>query len=365
MKQSVPDIQEKMVYGLAAMMFAVSWLQKLPDIVGFNLYSDLMSWYVDPTVVSMNAVMARFVAYPAFLIANNAYTYAVVTGLILLMALMASVFVLLKFLGMFELGRWRALLLVLSPSFLLFAYYNIDVLGVFLILAALYCAVRQKWTVSALFLGLAVATKLFPFIYIPFVWLVQRDWKQRAKYAVVALLAWLAVNLPFMLANLPDWLLFVSVQSQWGIENSWMIFVIPRMSPISHYLSYLLLALGIIHLLRQKMPLERAWFCATLVFMLASFKFPPQYFLYILPFTVVLGFTRLEPFILADVFNALIIVTWFTPWLNAGNPLEAYSPTQWISLERQLILLGVLVYLVHPITGKWLLEPLASDSSRL
>jgi len=363
MKQSAPDAPDKVIYGLAAMMFALSWLQKFPDIVGLTFYSDLVSWYYDPTVVSMNAVMARFVTYPAFVIAHNAQAYVVVTGLILFPGLMVSVFVLLKFLGMFGLGHWRALLFVLSPSFLLFAYYNIDVVGAFLILAALYFAVKQKWTVSAMFLGLAVATKLFPFIYIPFVWLVQRDWKQRTKYAVVAFLTWLALNLPFMITNLSDWFLFVSVQSQWGIENSWMIFVIPRMSPISHYLSYLLLALGIIHLLRQKMPLERAWFCTTLVFMLASFKFPPQYFLYILPFTVVLGFTRLEPFILADMLNALIIVTWFTPWLNAGSPFEAYSPTQWISLARELLLAAVLVYLVHPNILKWSLQPLLAEAS--
>ena len=362
MKQSVSDAPDKVVWGLAAMMFALSWLQKFPGIVGLTFYSDLVSWYYDPTVVSMNAVMARFVTYPAFLIARDAQTYVVVTGLILLTALVASVFVLLRFSGVFGLGRWRALLFVLSPSFLFFAYYNIDVVGVFLILAALYFAGRQKWTVSGMFLGLAVATKLFPFIYVPFVWLVQRDWKQRTRYAVIAFLTWLAVNLPFMIANLSDWFLFMSVQSQWGIENSWMIFVIPRMSPISHYLSYLLLALGIIHLLRQKMPLERAWFCATLVFTLTSFKFPPQYFLYILPFTVMLGFTRLEPFILADMLNALIIVTWFTPWLNAGNPLEAHSPTQWISLVRELILAAVLVYMVHPNILKWSLQPLHSEA---
>jgi len=361
-KQSVSDAPDKVVWGLAAMMFALSWLQKFPGIVGLTFYSDLVSWYYDPTVVSMNAVMARFVTYPAFLIAHDAQTYVIVTGLILFTALLASVFVLLRFLGMFGLGRWRALLFVLSPSFLFFAYYNVDVVGVFLILVALYFAGRQKWTVSAMFLGLAVATKLFPFIYVPFVWLVQRDWKQRTRYAVIAFLTWLALNLPFMIVNLSDWFLFVSVQSQWGIENSWMIFVIPRMSPISHYLSYLLLALGIIHLLRQKMPLERAWFCATLVFMLTGFKFPPQYFLYILPFTVMLGFTRLEPFVLADMLNALIIVTWFTPWLNAGNPLEAYSPTQWISLVRELILAVVLVYLVHPNVLKWSLQPLHSEA---
>ena len=364
MKEHAWGTTDRMVFGLMAAMFAVSLLQKFPTIVGLGFYSDLVSWYYDPTVVSMNAVMARFVTYPAFWIASDPVIYVLVTGAILLAALMVSTLVVLKLLRMFGLPCWRVLLFVLSPSFLFFAYYNIDLVGVLFIVTALYFALREKWTVSSICLGLAIATKLFPFIYIPFVWLAQRNWKQRITYALVAFVAWLAVNLPFMVSNPSDWLLFLNVQSQWGIEDSWMIFVMPRMSSFSHYLSYFLLAVGIVHIVRQRMSLERAWFAATLVFMLSSFKFPPQYFLYILPFTIILGFTSLEPLLVADILNALIIVTWFTPWLNAGNPLEAYSPTQWISLARELILLGVLAYLVHPITRKWLLEPLISGGSR-
>jgi hypothetical protein len=363
MKQPVANNTDRIVFSLMAMMFALSLLQKYPGIAGLSFYSDLVSWYYDRAVVSMNAVMARFVTYPAFSIANDPGGYVLVTGVILFAAVIASTFVLLKLLTMFGLPRWRALLFALSPSFLFFAYYNIDVVGVLFIVAALYFSLKKNWTASAVCLGLAVATKLFPFIYIPFVWVVQRDWKQRIKYALVAFLTWLAVNLPFMVTNLSDWLLFVKVQSEWGIENSWMIFIMPRMSPLSHYLSYFLLAIGIAHILRSRMPLERAWFAATLVFVLTGFKFPPQYFLYILPFTVILGFTRLEPLFASDMLNVLIIVTWFTPWLNAGDPLEAYSPTQWISLARELILLGTLAYIVHPITRKWLLEPLTSGHS--
>jgi len=364
MKESAADAPDKMIYGVVAMMLALSLLQKFPDIVGLNFYSDLVSWYHDPTLVSMNAVMARFVTYPAFLITNNPQIYVLVTGVILFAALMVSTFILFKLLGVFGLPRWRALLFALSPSFLFFGYYNIDIVGVLFIVAALYFALRENWTISAVSLGLAVATKVFPFIYVPFVWLAQRDWRQRTRYALMAFLTWLAVNLPFIVNNLSDWLLFVKVQSEWGIEDSWMIFVMPRMSPFSHYLSYFLLALGISHILRRRMALERAWFAATLIFMLSSFKFAPQYFLYILPFTVILGYTCLEPLFVADMLNALIIVTWFTPWLNAGNPLEAYSPTQWISLARELILLGVLAYLVHPTVPRWLLEPLIAGGSR-
>jgi hypothetical protein len=359
-KDLVADITDRMIFGLVAAMFAVSVLQKFPDVAGLGFYSDLVNvWYNDRAAVSANAVVTRFVTYPAFWIADNPQVYVLVTGVVLFAAVMVSTFILMKLLGRLGLARWRALLFALSPSFLFFAYYNIDVVAVLFIVAALYFAMRQNWTISGASLGLAVATKLFPFIYIPFVWSSQRNWKERIRYVLVAFLTWLAVNLPFMVANLSDWLTMVNVQGQWGIEDSWMIFVMPRMSPLSHYLFYILLALGIAHVLRHRMSLERAWFAATLVFMLTSFKFAPQYFLYILPFTAMLGFTSLEPLLVADMLNALIIATWFTPWLNAGNPLEAYSPTQWISLARELILLAVLGYVVHPNLLKWLSEPIA------
>jgi len=313
-------------------------------MIGFAFYSDLVYWYYNPVVISMNAVMARFVTYPGFLLAGgNVGGYVLVTGTILFFALMLSVVLLLKLLRLFGLQSWRALLLAMSPSFFFFAYCNIDMVGILFILGALYFALKQKWTVSAVSLGLAVATKVFPILYVPFVWLEQDSWKQRVKYAAMVALVWSAVNLPFMFANFQDWYLFVSVQGQWGLENSWMIFVMPQLSPASHYLSYLLISLGVIHILRrEKMPLERAWFAATLVFVLASFKFPPTYFLYLLPYVVILGCNSLE-FLVADILNALIIATWFTSWINGGDPLASSSPTQWISLVRQVILLGILM----------------------
>lgn len=360
-ESSAPD---KLIVSLIVAVFCISLLQKFPDVVGLAFYSDLVNWYYSPLVISMNAVMARFVTYPALMVAHNPQTYVIVTGLILLVALVLSVRILLKLLRDFGLQRWRALIFAISPSFIFFAYYNIDVVGILFILGALYFARRERWTVSAVSLGLAVATKVFPFIYIPFVWLVQRDWKQRIRYASVAFLVWLVINLPFVITNFSDWYLFVTVQGQWGIEDSWMIFVLPQMSEMSHYLSYLLLALGIIDILRRRMPLERAWFAATLVFVLTSFKFPPQYFLYLLPYVVILGFDRIEPFLVADMLNALIIVTWFTPWLNAGNPLAASSPTQWIGLARELLLLGVLVYVLRPGILKWSLQPVSFETAR-
>jgi hypothetical protein len=53
-------------------------------------------------------------------------------------------------------------------------------------------------------------------------------------------------------------------------------------------------------------------------------------------------------FYLAEVFNALIIVLWFTPQLNLGNPLVASSPVQAFSAIRQFIWLMLFLRVLYP-----------------
>jgi len=51
---------------------------------------------------------------------------------------------------------------------------------------------------------------------------------------------------------------------------------------------------------------------------------------------------------LAEIFNALIIVLWFTPQLNLGNPLVASSPVQAFSAIRQLIWFLFFLRVLYP-----------------
>ena len=50
----------------------------------------------------------------------------------------------------------------------------------------------------------------------------------------------------------------------------------------------------------------------------------------------------------AEIMNALIIVLWFTPQFNLGNPLVASSPVQWFAAGRQLIWLGLFIQILYP-----------------
>jgi phosphatidylglycerophosphate synthase len=70
--------------------------------------------------------------------------------------------------------------------------------------------------------------------------------------------------------------------------------------------------------------------------------------LMLLPFLVLMPLAPLWLFYLAEIFNALIIVLWFTPQLNLGNPLVASSPVQALSAIRQFIWFILFLGVLYP-----------------
>ncbi|MEM4649415.1 MAG: hypothetical protein QXP78_01970, partial [Candidatus Bathyarchaeia archaeon] len=84
----------------------------------------------------------------------------------------------------------------------------------------------------------------------------------------------------------------------------------------------------------------------------------PQMALMLLPFYVLIPFLPAALIYLSEVLNALIIVLWFTPELNLGNPLVASSPVQWISAFRQIIWLTLFIYVIFREKTRFLIKKL-------
>jgi hypothetical protein len=80
--------------------------------------------------------------------------------------------------------------------------------------------------------------------------------------------------------------------------------------------------------------------------------------LMLLPFYVLISFLPAALIYLSEVLNALIIVLWFTPELNLGNPLIASSPVQWIAASRQIIWLIFFIYIIFRERTKVLIKKL-------
>ncbi len=93
----------------------------------------------------------------------------------------------------------------------------------------------------------------------------------------------------------------------------------------------------------------------SVAWLFGNYVVTPQMALILLPFFVLLPAIPLAAIYTAEIFNALIIVLWFTPELNLGNPLIASSPVQWFAAARQFIWLGLFIYMLYPVKVKrWL-----------
>ena len=106
---------------------------------------------------------------------------------------------------------WDAAMVALAPTMILAATINWDLLPLAFIALALLLWARRHPFAAGLLLGLAVAAKFYPVLFLGgFLVLTIRTAKWRAFGLLVAGTAasWLVVNVPFMLANFEGWSYF-------------------------------------------------------------------------------------------------------------------------------------------------------------
>lgn len=321
-----------------------------PVLVGYLVYlassvrlyvpdfSTAMNYYV----LIMDAVLYLFVVGTIIVV----YRIAVLTGV--------------------EKGRiWKAFLV--APSFLMFTVYNWDIIAIFFATLSIYFYLKGDKTKSALSLGFGISAKIYPCMLIPVYMLEEDSWKNRLKALLAPVAVFVALNLPFILANFSGWFETWKFHAAWGIEDSWLIFIFNQMDPNAHYLALgVLLYLvykGVTGTLRKQYKdrstrvIERS-FLMNIAWLLGNYVVTPQMALMLLPFYVFIPTISLPLIYLAEIMNALIIVLWFSSPLNLGNPLSPVSPVQWFAAGRQLIWLGLFIKTIYPMQTRDLLRGL-------
>jgi uncharacterized membrane protein len=260
---------------------------------------------------------------------------------------------------------WKAFLI--APSFLMFTVYNWDIIAIFFSTLSIYYYLRNEKTKSALSLGLGISAKLYPCMLIPVYMLQEKGWKDRFKILFTSIGAFFMLNLPFILANFSGWMETWVYHAAWGIEDSWIIFIFNQMDPNAHYFALVILLYlvyrGLMASAKKRYDaqstriLERS-FLMNIAWLFGSYVVSPQMALMLLPFYVLIPTIPLPVIYLAEIMNALIIILWFTPALNFGNPLSPMSPVQWFAAGRQLIWLGMFIQILYPIRAGQLLRGL-------
>ena len=211
--------------------------------------------------------------------------------------------------------RWIALGVALAPGLILNAFVNWDLIAMGLVALGMAAWAARRAVLAGVLLGLAVATKFYPLVFFgPLLVLCLRAGRMRAFWVTLAsaAAAWLAVNLPVMVAAPAGWLRFYQLSenrpADWGAI--WYFFETehwPGVGTISqgmlNALAGLIFAAGCVLIAAlilaapRRPRVAQVFFLVLAVFLLTNKVWSPQYVIWLAPL-VVLARPRLGAYLL-------------------------------------------------------------------
>lgn len=324
-----------------------------PDFTS-SFYSDIV-WFWRRAEVSSGRipyidynfeypVISGLIVYLASLTGNIGGYYLVVS-LVTYLCLLGSLTLTVRVARDQGVELYRVLMFtVFTSSFIIYSVYSFDWIGNLFLMLSIYLFLHERLTSSGFILGLAGATRIIPLICIlAFISDIKDTWNT-AKYIVATFLGWLTPNIYFLLRNFNGALYPYLYQATWRAEDSWLVIV-----PSNHQLVSLAVMAVMVAMVMLKRNMNTIHRCGLLLFafMISSYKFPPQYFIQLLPLSAFIT-GRYLAFIIADLLNSAIILGWFTPSFSLGDPWVASSPVQLCAVARQVALLYIFIDSLQP-----------------
>jgi uncharacterized membrane protein len=198
---------------------------------------------------------------------------------------------------------WDGLLVAASPVLLLSATINWDLVAVAATSLAILAWTRRRGALTGVFLGLGVAAKLYPVLLLGALLLVvvrsprrRQDAGQFAAAVGVAIVTWVAVNLPVYLWAPDGWKAFFTFNTERAADfgSIWFALDINEVSlpePLNLVAigaaGVLLAAIVVLALTAPEPPrLAQLAFLAVAAFLLVNKVWSPQYALWLLPLAV-------------------------------------------------------------------------------
>jgi len=208
----------------------------------------------------------------------------------------------------------------LLPTMIIYGIYNFDLFNALFIILCLQLFVEKKKGLSAVTLGVALATKFVAVVLLPIFLLELVGTKERVRYLVLSLAVAAAFFIPIAIFNFGYFSQFYSFYSGWGLEDAWYVWIFgDPFSSLAKTFGLIVMGVLLLRVYTLKMPLVPRSFIALSAYLLGTYIYAPQFNVMLIPLMAVLAVT--SPFVyLLDVFNALIILTWFTvpdsthPW---------------------------------------------------
>ncbi|MFI6534551.1 glycosyltransferase family 87 protein [Nonomuraea sp. NPDC050547] len=197
--------------------------------------------------------------------------------------------------------RWDALWYALAPSVILAAYINWDLVAGALSMGMLLAWARKRQVLAGVLLGLAIATKFYPLMFLGALFLLTvrtARWRPFIVTVAAAVTAWLLVNLPFMIFAWDGWRRFYVFSQERGVDwgSPWLFFQnkgwpvlgtadVSLLGTAS--LAVLCLGIAVLTLAAPRRPrLAQICFLALAAFMMTNKVWSPQFVLWLVPFAV-------------------------------------------------------------------------------
>jgi len=193
---------------------------------------------------------------------------------------------------------WDAAMVALAPTMILAATVNWDLLPLAFGGVAILLWSSKHPFASGILLGLAVAAKFYPVLFlVGFLLLTIRagTWRAFARLVAGTAVAWLVVNVPVALANYEGWVTFYRFSSTRGVDfgSIWFAWTEVGLQGVSPELlnqvatgSFLALCVGIgwVVLSAPRRPrLASVLFLVIAAFVLTNKVYSPQYSLWLVP----------------------------------------------------------------------------------
>jgi uncharacterized membrane protein len=272
-------------------------------------------------------------------------------------------------------ARAQALMVALSPTLILSAFVNWDLIAFALTALGIAAwAARRPWWAGVL-LGLGVAAKFYPLVVFgPLLLLCLRtgQLRQFAKTFAAAVLAWLAVDLPVLIVAPSGWAWFYVFSENRGADwgSIWYLFeyfrvpvlgdaqlsTLNRMSALLFIVACAAIAwLALAAPRRPRLP--QLCFLVLAAFLMTNKVWSPQYIIWLVPLAV-LARPRLWPYLLWQLAE---VAYFFGIWgylifvfASQGNAVTGYQgiSTGWyfaILLARFLTVGLLAAYVVRDI----------------
>jgi uncharacterized membrane protein len=337
------------VLAVTAVTMAVGWLVKSPCLGSWSdgrqynrlCYSDVAALYASedrdrgldegrvPYVDGENEypVLTGVAMWVAALPATSYASFFNWTALLLTALALVTAAVIHRMVGL------RALYFAAAPTLAIYGLMNWDLVAVALATLATAAFLRDRDIASGGLLGTGAAAKLYPALFtIPFALDRYRAGRrdEGGRLVVAAVVAWVAVNLPFAILGFDRWSEFFRFNGARGADWDSLWYLAARRlgftwdAPLLNILTattLILLAVVVWRLRENRDPRFPAWtfaFPLLVLFLLTGKVYSPQYGVWLLPwFALTLPDLRLfAAFQLAD---AAVFVTRFQFFARYGD----------------------------------------------